>query len=237
MPFLFFDPRYILFMAPALLLALFAQWRVSSTYKKYADVRNAQGLTGADVARVLMRNEGLTHVGVELTPGMLTDHYDPRDKVIRLSEGSASMPSVAAMAIVAHELGHAQQDKQGYFWLQLRSGIVGIAGIGSQFGMILFFIGLAFAAMGGGGLTLAWAGVALMSAAVVFSLITLPVEFNASSRAREMLERSGLMTRQEADGVGEMLNAAALTYVAGAAQAVMQLLYWVTVLVGLGRRN
>jgi Zn-dependent membrane protease YugP len=236
MPFLFFDPRYVLFMAPALLLALFAQWRVSSTYKKYAQIRNAQGLTGADVARVLMRNEGLGHVGVELTPGMLTDHYDPRDKVIRLSEGSTA-PSIAALAIVAHELGHAQQDKQGYFWLQLRSGIVGIAGAGSQLGMVLFFIGLAFAAMGGGGLTLAWAGVALMSAAVVFSLVTLPVEFDASARAREMLTRSGLVTRQEAEGVGEMLNAAALTYVAGAAQAVMQLLYWVTLLMGASRRS
>src|SRR5690554_493630 len=111
----FIDPRYILFMAPALLLALYAQWRVSSTYRKYSEVRNMQGLTGADVARVLMRSERLEHLGVELVPGMLTDHYDPREKVIRLSEGSAHVPSVAALAIVAHELGHAVQDKQGYF--------------------------------------------------------------------------------------------------------------------------
>jgi uncharacterized protein len=238
MPFLFFDPRYILFMAPALLLALFAQWRVSSTYRKYAEIRNAQGLTGADVARVLMRSEGLSHIGVELTPGMLTDHYDPRDKVIRLSEGSAGVPSVAAMAIVAHELGHAAQDKQGYFWLQLRSGIVGVANIGSQLGMLLFFVGLALSAFTrGGGLGLAWAGVVLMGAAVVFSLVTLPVEFNASARAREMLARTGLVTTQEAAGVSEMLNAAALTYVAGAAQAVMQLLYWVLMLMGMSRRQ
>jgi Zn-dependent membrane protease YugP len=237
MPFLFFDPRYVLFMAPALLLALFAQWRVTSTYRKYAQVRNVQGLTGADVARVLMRSEGL-NIGVELTPGMLTDHYDPREKVIRLSEGSAGAPSVAALAIVAHELGHAQQDKQGYFWLQLRSGIVGVANIGSQLGMLLFFIGLMLAAFTrGGGLGLAWAGVMLMGAAVVFTLVTLPVEFNASSRAREMLARNGLVTSQEAAGVSEMLNAAALTYVAGAAQAVMQLLYWVLVLTGMSRRE
>lgn len=238
MPFLFIDPRYILFMAPALLLALYAQWRVSSTYRKYSQVRNVQGLTGADVARVLIRNEGLDHVGVELTPGMLTDHYDPRSKVIRLSEGSAGVPSVAAVAIVAHELGHAQQDRQGYFWLQLRSGIVGVANIGSQLGTLLFFIGLAFAAMTQGrGLGLAWVGVLLMGAAVIFSLITLPVEFNASARAREMLGRNGLVTTQEAAGVSEMLNAAALTYVAGAAQAVMQLLYWVTLLMGMSRRE
>lgn len=233
----FIDPRYILFMAPALLLALYAQWRVSSTYRKYSEVRNMQGLTGADVARVLMRSERLEHLGVELVPGMLTDHYDPRVKVIRLSEGSAHVPSVAALAIVAHELGHAVQDKQGYFWLQLRSGIVGIANIGSQLGTLLFFIGIALAAFAGGGLSVAWAGVALMSAAVVFSLVTLPVEFNASARAREMLARNGLVTTQEAAGVSEMLNAAALTYVAGAAQAVMQLLYWVLMLAGMSRRE
>lgn len=238
MPFLFFDVRYLLFMLPALLLALFAQWRVSSVYRKYSEIRNTQGLTGADVARVLMRNEGLGHVKVELIPGHLSDHYDPREKVMRLSAGSAEVPSVAAMAIVAHELGHAVQDKEGYFWLQLRSGIVGIANIGSQVGTLLFFGGLLFASMmrGSGALTIAWAGVALMSAAVVFTLVTLPVEFNASARAREMLARSGLVTRQESEGVNDMLGAAALTYVAGAAQAVMQLLYWVTLLLGFNRK-
>src|SRR5512145_409180 len=188
MPFLFFDPRYMLFMLPALLLALFAQWRVTSTYKKYARIRTQQGLTGADVARVLMRNEGLDHVGVEVIPGDLTDHYDPRGKIMRLSSGSAQTPSIAAMAVVAHELGHAQQDRQGYFWLQLRSGIVGIANIGSQLGTLLVFVGLLLAAMSNGqNLSIAWAGVMLMSAAVIFTLVTLPVELNASARARAML--------------------------------------------------
>jgi Zn-dependent membrane protease YugP len=238
MPFLFFNTQYLLFMLPALFLALFAQWRVSSTYRKYSEVRNLQGLTGADVARVLMRNEGLDDIGVEMIPGDLTDHYDPRGKVMRLSEGSSRMPSVAAMAVVAHELGHAQQDKEGYFWLQLRSGIVGIANVGSQLGILLVFIGLIFAGMSrqGGGLGIAWAGVVLMSAAVIFTLVTLPVEINASARARVMLARSGLVTPQEAEGVSMMLNAAALTYVAAAAQAVMQLLYFVTLLSG-GRRR
>jgi Zn-dependent membrane protease YugP len=234
MPFLFFDPRYLMFMLPALLLALYAQWRVSSTYRKYSEMRNMQGLTGADVARMLMRNEGLNHIGVEVIPGYLTDHYDPRSKVMRLSAGSAQEPSVAAMAVVAHELGHAQQDKQGYFWLQFRSGIVGIANIGSQLGIILVFVGLLLAA-GGGSLALAYTGVALMSAAVVFTLVTLPVEFNASARARAMLARNGLVTSREAEGVSAMLNAAALTYVAAAAQALLQLLYWVTVLAGFRR--
>jgi Zn-dependent membrane protease YugP len=238
---MFFNIQYLLFMLPALALALFAQWRVSSTYKKYSQVRNLQGMTGADVARVLMRNEGLDYVQVEMIPGDLTDHYDPRGKVMRLSEGSARYPTVASMAVVAHELGHAQQDKEGYFWLQLRSGIVGIANAGSQLGVLLIFVGLLLAGMsarsgGSFGITLAWAGVVLMSAAVVFTLVTLPVELNASARARAMLARNGLVTSQEADGVSAMLNAAALTYIAAAAQAVMQLLYFVTLLSGRDRR-
>ena len=240
MPFLFFNINYLIFMLPAIALALFAQWKVSSTYRKFSQVRNAQGLTGADVARVLMRNEGLEYVGVEMIPGDLTDHYDPRGKVMRLSAGSSQAPSVAAMAVVAHELGHALQDKQGYFWLQLRSGIVGAANIGSNFGTLLVFVGLLFGAAAGRGgtlgFTIALAGLILMSAAVVFSLVTLPVELNASSRAREMLMRNGLVTAPEAQGVSSMLNAAALTYVAGAAQAVMQLLYFATLIFG-GRRR
>jgi Zn-dependent membrane protease YugP len=241
MPFLFFNFQYLLFILPALGLALFAKWRVASTYKKYSQVRNAQGMTGADVARVLMRNEGLDYVQIEMIPGDLTDHYDPRGKVMRLSEGSARYPTVASMAVVAHELGHAQQDKEGYFWLQLRSGIVGIANAGSQFGVLLIFVGLLLAGMsarsgGSFGITLAWAGVVLMSAAVIFTLVTLPVELIASVRAREMLARNGLVTSQEADGVSAMLNAAALTYIAAAAQAVLQLLYFVTLLSGRDRR-
>jgi len=240
MPFLFFNINYLIFMLPAIALALFAQWKVSSTYRKFSQVRNAQGLTGADVARVLMRNEGLDYVGVEMIPGDLTDHYDPRGKIMRLSAGSSQAPSVAAMAVVAHELGHALQDKQGYFWLQLRSGIVGAANIGSSFGTILVFVGLllgAAAGRGGGfGFSIALVGLILMSAAVVFSLVTLPVELNASSRARDMLMRNGLVTAQEAQGVNSMLNAAALTYIAGAAQAVMQLLYFATLILG-GRRR
>jgi Zn-dependent membrane protease YugP len=235
MPFLFFDPRYLLFMLPALALALFAQWRVSSAYKKYSQVRNLQNLTGADVARILMRNEGLDNIQVEVIPGQMTDHYDPSGKVMRLSQGSAQLPAVASMAIVAHELGHALQDKGGYFWMQVRSGIVGVANIGSSLGMLIFMGGLLFATMFNGSLAIAWAGVALMSGAVLFTLITLPVEFNASARAKEMLTRAGLVTSAESEGVNAVLNAAALTYVAGAAQAVMQLLYWVTVLMGVGR--
>ena len=236
---MFFDPLYLLFMIPGIALAFYAQWKVQSTYNKYAQVPNAHGMTGLDVARTLMRNEGLDYLGVEQIPGNLTDHYDPRGKVMRLSEGASRLPSVAAMAIVAHELGHAVQDKQGYGWMKVRSGIVGVANIGSNFGWLLIIGGLLLGALQGSqfGFQLAIAGVVLMSAAVAFTLVTLPVEFNASSRAREMLMRNGLVTAQEAEGVRQMLNAAALTYVAAAAQAVLQLLYWVMVLSGARRSD
>jgi Zn-dependent membrane protease YugP len=144
-------------------------------------------------------------------------------------------PSVAAAAIVAHELGHAEQDKQGYFWLRARASIVGIANIGSNLGTLLFFVGVLFGALSGGGrgqfgFSIAVAGVILFSAAVAFTLVTLPVEFNASARAREMLARNGLVTAEESAGVNAVLNAAALTYVAAAAQSVAQLLYFITIL-------
>ncbi len=228
---------YLLFIIPGILLALYAQWRVSSAYRKYSQVQNMRNLTGYDVARILMRNEGLEHVAVEQIPGEMTDHYDPRGKVMRLSQGSSQLPSVAAMAIVAHELGHAQQDKIGYAWLRIRSGIVGIANIGSNFGWLLIMAGMLLGALQGSqfGFQIAIAGVVLMAGAVAFSLVTLPVEFNASSRAKEMLMRNGLVTAEEAKGVDAVLNAAALTYVAAAAQAVMQLFYWVLVLSGARR--
>lgn len=227
---------YLLLILPVMFFSLWAQWRVQSAYKKFSQVPNARRMTGLEVAQVLMRNEGLDHVRVEGIGGNLTDHYDPREKVMRLSDGSMRVPSVAAMAIVAHELGHAAQDMQGYAWLRLRSGIVGIANIGSQLGTLLVFVGLILAGFRGPvGFTVAMVGVALFSAAVAFTLITLPVEFNASARARDMLMRNGLLTTQEADGVGKVLNAAAMTYVAAAAAAVSQLLYFLLIL--FGRRN
>ncbi len=226
-----FDPTYFLFALPAMLFAMWAQFRVQSSFQKWSQVANAQRVNGADVARKLMGNEGLEHVQVERIAGMLTDHYDPRGKIMRLSEGSLQ-PSVAAMAIVAHELGHAAQDKEGYFWLRARAGIVGIANVGSNLGTILFFIGMLLGALAGNdfGYSLAVFGVILFSGAVAFTLVTLPVEFNASSRAREMLMRNGLVTTEEAQGVNAVLNAAALTYVAAAAQSIAQLLYFVTLL-------
>lgn len=227
---------YLIFALPAMFFAMWAQWQVQSAYRKWSQVASARRLSGLDVARTLMRNEGLDHVQVERIPGMLTDHYDPRDKVMRLSEGSVQ-PSVAAMAIVAHELGHAAQDREGYVWLRARAGIVGFANFGSQVGTLLFFGGMIMAGFVRGplGFSVAVLGLILFSIAVAFTLVTLPVEFNASARAREMLERNGLVTVEERDGVNAVLNAAALTYVAAAAQAVSQLIYFVTLL--MRRRN
>ncbi len=234
---LFFDPLFFVFALPAMLFALWAQHKVQSTFQKYSKERNMRGVSGLEAARVLMRNESLEHLRVNQIPGNLTDFYNPSDKSINLSQGSAA-PTVAALAIVAHELGHAKQDREGYLWLRLRAGIVGIAQLGSNLGVILFFVGMIMGGLRGSdlGWTIALAGVVLFAGAVAFTLVTLPVELNASSRARDMLMRNGLVSRQEMDGVSQMLNAAALTYVAAAAQAVSQLLYFVLLLLG-GRRD
>ncbi len=240
MPFMFFDPMYFVFTLPAMFFAMWAQYKVRSTFKKYAQVPNMRNLSGTDVARILMRNEGLEYLRVHRVPGDLTDFYNPADKSINLSDGSTRAPSVAAMAIVAHELGHAAQDKQGYVWMRARSSIVGIANIGSNLGVMLFFVGMVFNGIARGAGSLGWniafLGVVLFAGAVAFTLVTLPVEFNASKRAREMLMRNGLVSNQDAAGVSAMLNAAALTYVAAAAQSILLLLYYVTVLFG-GRRD
>lgn len=239
MPFMFFDPMYFVFALPAMFFAMWAQYKVRSTFNKYAQVRNMHNVSGTDVARILMQNEGLEYLRVHRVPGDLTDFYNPADKSINLSDGSTRAPSVAAMAIVAHELGHAAQDKEGYVWMRARSSIVGIANIGSNLGVMLFFVGMLFGgvARGGGlGWNIAFLGVALFAGAVAFTLVTLPVELNASKRAREMLMRNGLVSNQEAAGVSAMLNAAALTYIAAAAQSISQLLYFVMILFG-GRRN
>lgn len=235
----FFSPLFLVFSLPAMFFAMWAQYKVRSTFKKYSEVPNMHNLGGQDVARMLMQSEDLQYLRVNRVGGDLTDFYNPADKSINLSDGSTSRPSVAALAIVAHELGHAAQDKEGYFWMKARASIVGVANIGSNLGTMLVFIGILLGAAGGrGGIgwTLALAGLVLFAAAVAFTLITLPVELDASKRAREMLMRNGLVSNQEAAGVSAMLNAAALTYVAAAASAVSQLLYFAFILFG-GRRD
>jgi uncharacterized protein len=227
MPFpFFFDPRYLLFDLPAFALVLFAQWRVRSAYARYSEVRNAYGLTGAEAARRLLDWAGLGHIPVRIVPGNLSDNYDPRSKVLNLSQGVASTPSVAALGIAAHEIGHALQDAQAYVPLRARASLVPAANLGTSFGFLIFFVGLFFHPLH----ILAWVGVGLFSMAVLFTLVTLPVELNASRRARTLLSSSGLASPTEMEGVSAVLNAAALTYVAALAQALATLLYFLDVL-------
>jgi Zn-dependent membrane protease YugP len=235
----FLDPMYFVFALPALILAFYAQWRVQSAYNKWLGIRNARGLTGQQAARMLLNYNNLGHVSIEGTPGTLSDHYDPRTQTMRLSPGVANSDSVASLAVVAHEIGHAVQDAEAYVPMKLRSAIVPGVQIGSWLGPILFFIGFFLAAYyrSAFGYQLAWLGVLFFSAALVFAFATLPVEFNASARARAMLTNAGLIYEDEMNGVRSVLDAAALTYVAAAAQALSTLLYYVFLLGGFRRRD
>jgi len=221
----YFDPLYFVFALPALLLAFFAQWRVRSAYSENSRIPNERGMTGLQVAQQLLTLNGLSHISIEGTAGDLTDHYDPRSKTLRLSPAVAHSASVAALGIVAHEVGHATQDAQNYTPLALRSAIVPAVSIGSYLGPILFFVGILIGFTG-----LAWLGVAAFAGAVVFAFITLPVEFNASGRAMAMLQTNGLVSRYEYGRAKAVLDAAALTYVAALAQAISNLLYYVFIL-------
>jgi Zn-dependent membrane protease YugP len=228
----FYNINYFIFMAPAIILMLVAQWYVNSAYKKWSRIRNQRNITGKDAVDRLIRTARLYDVEVERVAGRLSDHYDPRTKILRLSQSVSDTPSVASLAIAAHELGHAQQDKEGYMPLKFRAALVPMVNIGSYLGWILIFAGLFF-----NYLNLAWLGVAFFSGGAFFALTTLPVELNASARARQMLTESGLITDpNEERGVRNVLNAAALTYIAALVQAVLQLLYFVS-LIGGRRRN
>lgn len=228
----FFDPMYFVFALPALLFAMWAQWRVQSTYNKYSRVANSTGLTGADVARRLLDAAGLLNVQVERIPGQLTDHYDPSAKVVRLSDSNYAVPSVAAIGVTAHEVGHAIQDAVGYAPMRLRTGLVPVAGLGSNLGYILFLAGVFISSF-----QLAVVGLVLFSGAAVFAAVTLPVEFNASNRAMQLLTDYNLVTPQDAGVARKVLDAVALTYVAGLAQAVSQVLYFLFILTGMRRSN
>ena len=229
----YFDPIYLCFMIPALALMGFASWYVRHSYNKWSQVRATSGLTGAQAAQRLISTGNLYGVQVQGTSGQLSDHYDPRNKTLFLSQGVANSPSVAAVAISAHELGHALQDAEDYFPMRVRSMLVPAVNIGSNLGWILIMIGLVLQQI-----NIAWIGVAVFSAGALFALATLPVEFNASARAKELLYATGIIqSEEERRGVNQVLNAAALTYVAGLITAVLQLLYYVFLVGGMGRRR
>lgn len=235
-----FNSTFLLWCAlalPGFLLGLYAQSRVRSAFSRYSQVRTARNITGAQVARRLLDEQGLHDVVIEQSSGMLSDHYDPRHKVLRLSPEVYGTPSVAAAGVAAHEMGHALQDYQGYAALRLRSGLVPAAQFGSRLAPLIFFAGFMLMAFGSQlGVTVAWIGVALFGLTVLFTLITLPVEFDASRRAKKLLTSSGTIVGNEIEGVNKVLDAAALTYVAAAVAAVGQLLYYVLLLSG-GRRR
>ncbi len=226
---LYWDPMYLVFALPALLLAFYAQMRVQSAYRRYLREPNASGMTGTQVAQQLLRTANL-RVSLEGARGELTDHYDPRNKVLRLSQGVANSASVASVAIVAHEVGHALQDAQAFALLRLRSGLVPVVNFASWLGPILFLVGMLFSFE-----PLQTLGLLAFGTAVVFALVTLPVELDASRRALKILEQSHIVTsRTEMKGAKAVLNAAALTYIAALAQAVSILLYYLSL---SGRRR
>lgn len=228
---MFFDPLYLVFALPGLLLGLWARSRVNGAFNKYKQVRTAQNVTGAQVARTLLDAQGLHNVQIEEVQGFLSDHYDPRTKILRLSPEVYRTPSVAAAGIAAHEMGHALQDAGGYFPLQLRSAIVPAAQFGSTLAPWLFIAGILLNFT-----QLAWVGLILFGAAVVFTLVTLPVEFDASRRAKKLLASNNIIIGNEAQGVNKVLDAAALTYVAAAVSAIGTFLYYLLILTG-GRRR
>ena len=226
---------YALFVLPAFLLGLWAQYRVKSNFNKYSKVKTASNMTGAQVARAMLDAEGLYHVKVEETQGRLSDHYDPRGKVLRLSPDVYRIPSVAAAGIAAHEMGHALQDQKEYVPLKLRSALVPATQFGSQFGSWMLFGGLILESFAQIGIEIAILGLILFGVTALFSLVTLPVEFDASKRAKQLLVSHGILGTNEMEGVNKVLNAAALTYVAAAIQAVMTVLYYAFII--FGRRD
>lgn len=217
-----FDPVYFIFALPALALVMWAQFRVRSTYAKMSQIGTYNHVSGAQVARILLDDAGLEHVAIERIPGELSDNYDPSEKVLRLSDEVYAGSSVAAAGIVAHECGHALQDKVGYAPLKLRSGLVPVANIGSNLGYLVFISGFFLAFK-----PLALAGIVMFSTAAVFALITLPVELDASNRALKLLRVRNVLVGDEVGQAEQVLHAAALTYVAALAQVLATLLYLV----------
>ena len=232
MGFYFMDSYWLLLVLPALIVAMIAQVKVKSNFSKYSRVASEKGITGAQAAREILDSSGLQSVRVERVAGDLTDHYDPRAKVIRLSDSVYASTSIAAVGVAAHEAGHAVQHAQKYAPLTLRNAIIPVCNIGSSLAPILLILGFVFSFE-----PLLWAGIAFFSGAVVFQLITLPVEYNASSRALNILEMRGMLYDDEIDGTRKVLSAAAMTYVGALLVSLMQLLRLILIVGGRSRRN
>ena len=222
---MFFDPMYFIWIAPAMLLAMWAQWRVQSAFS--AASREPAPLSGAAAARHILDSAGASDVVIEPVGGHLTDHYDPRTKVLRLSQDVYGSRSLAAVGIAAHEAGHALQDAQNYSLMSVRNAAVGVANFGSGLGLLVFMIGLVMALK-----PVAWLGIILFAGTVFFQLVNLPVEIDASNRAKAQLVDLGIVPVADMPAVNSVLNAAAWTYVAGTLQSVLTLLYYASFLTG-----
>ncbi|MBQ9846586.1 MAG: zinc metallopeptidase [Clostridia bacterium] len=219
----YYSYSYLLYMLPGLVLMLYAQFKVKHSFSKYSKVINSRGLTGADAAKEVLRQNGVDGVRIEHVSGNLSDHYDPRTNVIRLSDDVYNSTSVAAVGVAAHEAGHAVQYAKGYGPIKLRAKIIPACNIGSQLGIPLALIGAVIGFMG-----LVYVGLALFGLAVLFQVVTLPVEFNASRRAISAINSTALLTKGEASGAKAVLSAAAMTYVAAMIQSLLMLLYYVS---------
>ncbi|THE15108.1 zinc metallopeptidase [Bacillus timonensis] len=222
----------LVYFALIIIIPIYAQIKVKSAYKKYSKIPSSSGMTGAEVARRILDQNGLYDVRIEETPGLLSDHYDPRTKVVRLSTNNYYGNSIAGAAVAAHEVGHAIQDQQDYAFLRFRHALVPVANIGSNFSWILIIAGIIFTMA-----NLILVGIIFMAAAVLFQLVTLPVEFNASSRAMNEIVSAGVIRNDEERETKKVLNAAALTYVAAAAVAVLELLRLILIYTGMTREE
>ena len=235
MPFLYFDWTYLVFVVPCLIISIICSANVQTTYAKYSQRMNSRGMTGAQAAEYVLRSNGVTGVRIEMVEGKLSDHFDPRTNVIRLSRDVYMNSSIASVGVAAHEAGHAVQHAKGYVPLKLRSAMVPLTSIGSNLAMPIIILGVLFGGTySNSGYGLIQFGIVLFSLSVVFALITLPVEFNASSRAIQMLGYYGILDSDEIGPVQKVLSAAALTYVAAAASAIASLLRLILI---FGRRD
>jgi Zn-dependent membrane protease YugP len=230
---MFFDPMYFLFIGPGLALSMWASFRVKRTFNKYSKVRTMRGLTGAEAAKVLLSGAGITDVTIVRSHGVLSDHYNPITKTLALSEPVYGSDSIAAVGVATHEAGHAIQHARNYSPLWVRSALVPTANIGSSIGYFVMLGGVFMASQ-----NMVLVGAVLFSAVLLFQIVTLPVEFDASSRAKALVLEHGIVSAQERQGIDKVLNAAALTYVAAAVSTSLTLLYflWRSGLIGGGRR-
>lgn len=238
MPYYFygFDWTYLVLVLPCLILAMWASARVNSTFKRYSKQISSRRITGAQAAQRVLSAHGITNVRIERVGENLTDHFDPKTNVIRLSESVYDHATTAAIGVACHEAGHAVQYASGYFPIRIRAAIIPVTSFGSKLAMPLIILGILFSALGNVSYTLVYIGIACFSLSLIFQLVTLPVEFNASARAMKTIEESNLLTQEEQKGARKTLSAAAMTYVAAAAVSLAQLLR-LLVLFGGGRRR